>query len=424
MKGLQEIRQPASEVASTETAQRSLLQRIAASQTFQRSTRLRDLLVDIGEHSLAAQTDELSEHAIGVRVFGRPDNYNPSEDNIVRSSVRQLRVKLKDYFDSEGRSELIIVDIPKGSYLAVFHERPVANLPTPTSIVETAPHRQERRTSRLTLVLVIACAALLASCVGLAEYAFTLPAPAHEARSLMAVIFNQSSGPVRFVLTDSVLVLLNAMGSTTTVDNYADQKFFPDVDGRAPEATRNLFNTLKTRQITSLADVQILFKLMQNTPDLARRIELKHAKHMSAREFKEGNFIVTGSPVSNPWSALFDSSSNFQIDPSKSGIRNVAPIGSEPAEFLPIPEERIDVARIALLKNLSGNGLVLLIAGRSMEGTEGAGEFLLRDDSLPLVRKTLRLRASDPIPSFELALQVRMLEGTARSSRIIAWRRH
>ena len=424
MKALQELRQPASEVGTSATQQRSLLHRIAVSQTFQRSTRLRDLLVDIGEHSLAGQTDELSEHSIGVRVFGRPENYNPSEDNIVRSSVRQLRVKLKDYFDSEGHSEPLIVDIPKGSYLAVFHQRPVVESPPPTTIIETTPNRPDRRASRLTVFLVVACAALLAACIGLAEYAFSLPAPSREARNLMAALFNQSSGPVRFVLTDSVLVLLNAMGSTTTVDNYADQKFFPDLDGRAPEVTRKLFSTLKTRQITSLADVQILFKLMQTTPGLARRIELKHAKHMSAREFKEGNFIITGSPLSNPWSALFDSSSNFQIDPAKSGIKNAAPIGSEPAEFLPVAQERIDVARIALLKNLSGNGLVLLIAGRNMEGTEGAGEFLLRDDSLPLVRKTLGLRASDPIPSFELVLQVRMLEGTARSSKIIAWRRH
>jgi hypothetical protein len=85
---------------------------------------------------------------------------------------------------------------------------------------------------------------------------------------------------------------------------------------------------------------------------------------------------------------------------------------------------RIDHARIAVVKNLSGNGFVLLIAGVGMEGTEGAGEFLLRNDSLQLIRKSIGLSPREPLSSFELILQIATLDGTARSERIVAWRRH
>ncbi len=181
---------------------------------------------------------------------------------------------------------------------------------------------------------------------------------------------------------------------------------------------------LKTRQITSLADVLILFKFLQAAPAAARRIEVRHAKYMNARDFKYGNFILVGSQTSNPWAALFEPYLNFQMISGTDAIRNVAPAGTEPAEYVTRPNNHIDMARVALLKNLSGNGFVLLVAGKNMEGTEGAGEFLMREDSLPLVRKKLGLKDSDPIPSFELVLEIGMLEGTARSARIVAWRRH
>lgn len=136
-----------------------------------------------------------------------------------------------------------------------------------------------------------------------------------------------------------------------------------------------------------------------------------------------GNFIITGSRRSNPWAALFEGALNFQFD-YFTGIRNTSPRPGEPALFEQRTAEQTDAARIAVVKSLSGAGFVLLIAGMGMEGTESAGEFLLRNDSLPLIRKTLGLQPRDPLPGFELVLGIETLGGTARSARIVAWRRH
>ncbi len=42
------------------------------------------------------------------------------EDSSVRVHVRQLRLKLHEYFDGEGRDETCIVEIPKGTYTTLF----------------------------------------------------------------------------------------------------------------------------------------------------------------------------------------------------------------------------------------------------------------------------------------------------------------
>ena len=67
-----------------------------------RSARLREFLLYIVRYELEGKTGEISEQNIGERVFARRENYSPVDDNIVRVSARQLRLKLKEFYDSDG----------------------------------------------------------------------------------------------------------------------------------------------------------------------------------------------------------------------------------------------------------------------------------------------------------------------------------
>src|SRR5258707_1184191 len=97
-----------------------LLQRIVSSPPFQKSGRLRDLLQYITDQTIRGHAHELSEQHIGEALFHKPSGYSPLEDSSVRVHVRQLRLKLHEYFDGEGRSERLILEIPKGSYAPTF----------------------------------------------------------------------------------------------------------------------------------------------------------------------------------------------------------------------------------------------------------------------------------------------------------------
>src|SRR5258705_10587476 len=84
------------------------------------STRLRDFLLPLTACAIRETPEVATEQQIGIRVFQRSPGFNSSEDSIVRSQARLLRLKLSAYFNAEGASEPLIIEIPKGHYLPVF----------------------------------------------------------------------------------------------------------------------------------------------------------------------------------------------------------------------------------------------------------------------------------------------------------------
>jgi predicted ATPase len=62
----------------------------------------------------------LNEYSLGVDVFDRGEAFDPKTDTIVRVQTRHLRSKLEKYYASEGRADLLVIDLPRGGYSAVF----------------------------------------------------------------------------------------------------------------------------------------------------------------------------------------------------------------------------------------------------------------------------------------------------------------
>ncbi|HWZ31116.1 MAG TPA: tetratricopeptide repeat protein [Bryobacteraceae bacterium] len=95
---------------------RAQTRKIIASRTLVRSERLARFLEFTVSESLAGNTDQLKEFVIGVEVFDRKQDYDPRLDPIVRVEARRLRMKLKKYYETEGRSDALRIEYPKGSY--------------------------------------------------------------------------------------------------------------------------------------------------------------------------------------------------------------------------------------------------------------------------------------------------------------------
>ncbi len=108
------------ELEAEHAEERALLERVLASRHFAKSGLLSRFLRYICERSLTGGGNALTEHHIGVHVFGRPDGYDSSADNIVRNYARQLRNRLDDYYREEGQSELLRLEVPRGGYKPVF----------------------------------------------------------------------------------------------------------------------------------------------------------------------------------------------------------------------------------------------------------------------------------------------------------------
>jgi hypothetical protein len=104
---------------------RALVERIAASREFQRTSRLRAFLAYVVDRKLAGCPDEIT--------------------SIVRTQARTLRDRLERYFRGEGAHEPVLLEIPRGGYLPVFLLREVAE--TPPLQTEPRPLQTDPRPS-------------------------------------------------------------------------------------------------------------------------------------------------------------------------------------------------------------------------------------------------------------------------------------
>jgi hypothetical protein len=81
---------------------------------------LQQLLRYLAQKTSDPSPEPLKEYTIGVEALGRPLDFDPKVDPIVRVQIHRLRQKLKEYYDSDGLHDSIVIEIPKGQYLPIF----------------------------------------------------------------------------------------------------------------------------------------------------------------------------------------------------------------------------------------------------------------------------------------------------------------
>lgn len=99
----------------------SALDRVLHSKTFARSRSLQDFLTFIVTQSLEPDQN-LKEYRIGVDALNRGGGFDPAENSIVRVQAYRLRAKLADYYQHEGQTEDVRIDLEPGSYTPVIRE--------------------------------------------------------------------------------------------------------------------------------------------------------------------------------------------------------------------------------------------------------------------------------------------------------------
>lgn len=104
----------------TEEEVRDALSRLSRSQALAGSGKLIRFLRFVVECTLRGEGVQLKETVIGMSVFGRPPDYDPKIDTIVRSQAWRLRTKLAEYYGTEGTSDALKILLRKGSYVPQF----------------------------------------------------------------------------------------------------------------------------------------------------------------------------------------------------------------------------------------------------------------------------------------------------------------
>jgi hypothetical protein len=77
----------------------------------------------VTQEALNGKPDSLKEYRIGTEVFDKNESFDPRVDPIVRNEARRLRRKIEMYYLTEGQSDPVLIELPKGRYIPVFARR-------------------------------------------------------------------------------------------------------------------------------------------------------------------------------------------------------------------------------------------------------------------------------------------------------------
>jgi hypothetical protein len=403
-----------------------LLQRAAASPQFQKSKRLRDLLLYLGERGLHDPNCTLHEQEIGVDVLGRPPDYDTSHDTLVRVLVSQLRKKLHEHFAGEGHDEPIIIEIPKGSYVPVFRPRPEDFPGTEPALLKPA------FAARPLLAGMLAGMAL----VGLAWGTYSAVQSRRQrnagGRPNVEAFWGQILGngqATDLVMSDvNLLEFENLIGHSVPLPEYEGHEFDQLAEQYLPDpAQRALAKRFINRAPTALPDALMARDL--GVIAAARHVPLNiiSARDLSSSTAESQNIILLGSFRGNPWVGLFEDQMAFQTDyqetPPSVRFINRSPLAGEQAWYR-AEWRREGYCRVAYRSNPKRTGVALLVSGSDVISTEAGARFVTSEEWMRQLRQKLGLKAGEPFPYFEVLLHTKIVNNTVPSFELVAYRPH
>jgi hypothetical protein len=426
--------------------------RIAGSRRLSKSDLLPKFLLFICEQSLTGNEREITEQRIGTQIFNRASDYNPGEDNIVRSYARMLRKRLDEYFEEEGRDEPTRLVVPRGGYVPAFRRNDegqdrVSDRFSQDAAVKTellvgsdtetgapeylkepmAAHLQAWwQPAWISMLAGVVVGATLA-CAGWfgvrALQAQRAQTPAH---ALWAQLFEQNRDTLIVPADSGLGILQNLTGRLISLEEYANGSYLLDMKPPPGVALENV-NDLRQQRYTSVANLKITVMLTQ-LPEFGRgHSQIRYARSITTEDLKSSNVILLGSPHTNPWVSLFDKELNFKLkytpEVNRSFVLNEHPLSTEQREYQNGTEVTANrtYGAIDYLPSLDGTGHVLIIQGLNMAATQAAADTLLDPEAMKAVFKEATLPNGSLRP-FELLIETSSIGATNPGARIIATR--
>ena len=425
-----------------------LILRITASSQLKGSPRLCELLLYVADCALRESPEEVTEQQIGIQVFGRHAGFNSSEDSIVRTQARLLRIKMGAYFAGEGAFEAITVEIPKGHYLPVFR---TAALRTSLKVVEpAAPQHMPLETPPVPLSGALSGEAESEAASAL-EPDRDSGQGAGSARAVRAHRGNWTAWPTAALLA-LILLLGGAFLARTRLavaaspvltlwrpfltqepplviysnalfegDSKTGLRYAPlDTPHDQPMPEHLVDHYTGVGELVSVYELTRLFDSRQ------AKFTLKRSLLVTWDEAKLRNLIFIGAAVENGSIRVLPTASDFTMVSANgsASIVNQHPRMGEPA-MLTRPEYPLtrDYAIIALLPGVEPGHHTIVLSGLTTMGTEAAVEFACRKESVAELLKVIGYTSGEVRP-FEVVLEVTIGGGVPLQSKIVLFRAH
>jgi hypothetical protein len=395
---------------------RKQVDRVIHSRTFETSEAHRHLLQYLADQALSGDGDLLKEYTIGLEAFGKPSDYDPRHDSIVRFQAGRLRHKLAEYYRSEATPEEIRISFPKGGFKLVFEESNTkangAAKPWNLSGLHWALAG--------TLVLALAWTAIATWRMVRAERA--------------AAIATQSWTPELQALWEPFLnnprPILVCLGAPLFV-RFPEYGFFRDpktndfgsIDNS--ERITALRRALRAQEFTpsyaftgtgeATAGILIGRLLATTKPDFM----ITRSNLLNWQQIADHDVVFIGPPKFNQQLEATILGSDLAIEPG--GIRNRKPRPGEPAfladRFLPGKVQEGDThALISRIPHPSGKRELLVLAGNASADTLAAAEWVTDASHARDLVHRLGGRGAKLPRHFQVVIKVSFKQGVPVSS--------
>ncbi|RZU35424.1 hypothetical protein [Edaphobacter modestus] len=419
---------------------------------FKGSHRSGQFLQYIIDQGVAGHFDSIKERVIGVELFGRSPTYDTGEDAIVRVTASDVRKRLLQHYGRYGNESPFRISLPLGSYIPEIvrdpqpgpkHTEPATSevaLPSsnglpviatpeptphePSSTPETQPaasveEQLARRPARWWLYAALALTVLNIG-VWIFFWNRNVPGAQDPRRVLPWSALLDSPRPLQLITSDpDIAEIQGYTGQVITISDYANHNYIPHPEQLTPETTQ-ICRILLGGNKAALVDTPIAVGVTELAQASSRRVEVHAARSIQLSNLQtDDNFVLLGSPRSNPWITLFSDQMSFRFSYDKASsqeiILNVHPGPHEKPQYVPTAlgwATGQSYAILAMVRNPDQNGNVLLLSGANAEGTEAAGKLVTDLPRLTAAFKTCGITPGGPVHHFELLLRLNMMAGS------------
>jgi hypothetical protein len=449
------------------------LSRVIHSKVFRHASALQRLLQYLVSRAVEDPFGGIKEYTIGVEVFERGSGYDPQIDTVVRVQIHRLRQKIKEYYESEGANDPIIVEIPKGHYIPAFESRADALVKAgepeaerhlasevvtngggvaPAAGLDSAGTRsaESGRTWSRSRVATIGCVVgmVFAAGIFLGGRWIQLGGWAKNDES------SSRGGVTSFKSDDAVGTFWKSFlgNDTAPVVGYADAVFLVDSEGDLLRFRRGASDNRGTAVDPHLArefasnpalvekagplfyedgytgtgDVESIFTLTRLFTSMGTQMTVKRCRLVTIDDLKEHNVILLGSPDQNDAVAQLPQVSDFvfenpAVQTAWGGLfLNRHPQPGESLEYYterdPVTREvKSDYGLITVQPGAVPGRYIAILGGLDTSGVAGTAQFMSSPTQMAELRQRLETlgawKANGPMPAFQALLRVDVEKG-------------
>jgi hypothetical protein len=436
------------------------LKEIIEGAAFRGSHRSGQFLKYVVEQAIAGHFDSLKERMIGVELFGRSPSYDTGDDAIVRVTASDVRKRLLQHYGRYGTTSSFRISLPLGSYipevsrgpsisgngnhelpaapelLASLHDAPATSATGGASAESTATANPGTQPSvapvqtgfnRAWFVFIVLATAFNLGIWGLLWKHINRPAITPAPLLPWSVIFN-SPRAIHLISSDpDIAEIQQYVGGEISTSDYANHRLMPNPNKMTPEV-QHFWDIIMRDEKAAFVDAKIVARITELAQAHAKTIDLRAARNLQLSDLQtDDDFVLLGSPRSDPWSALFSDQLDFRFAFDESSgqevIRNLHPKPHEAAQYVPTAlggATGQSYAIIAFVQNPDQNGQILLLAGANAEGTNAAGRLITDMPRLSMALHECGILQNDSPIHFELLLKLNTMAGTPNEAHVEA----